>query len=330
MGKINIVFNGKSYSIDKSLLDGVIANLGATLSILSGEEPEVTPSVGLAYTLRSNGTEYEVSSIGDCTDTDIVVPSEYEGLPVTAVAQRAFSSNNNITSVTIPESVTSVGRYAFQYSNNLKSVKILNKNCSLGNKLFVECISLETLVLPKGTKYFADYFGTDKVYGTDWFEVRIYDQSNRTQTTYYLPISLRSITFTSGAIAYEEFENYGKVEEFIFQDGVIFDEDGSIFGVDSDYESCFAGCSELTYVRLSNTMTKVHLEDFDACPKLKTIYLPESIEVIDMYAICYCESLTDIIYAGTVAQWNAISKGTNWISDVPATYVQCSDGQVAL
>lgn len=330
MGKINIVFNGKSYSIDKSLLDGVIAELGTALSVLSGEEPEVTPSVGLAYTLKYNGTEYEVSGIGDCIDADIVVPSEYEGLPVTAVASSAFASKSNITSVTIPESVTSVGRYAFQYSRNLKSVKILNKNCSLGQKLFVECVSLETLVMPKGNNYFANYFGTDKVYGSEWFEVRVYDQSNRTWITYYLPTSLRSITFTNGAIAYEEFENYGNVQEFIFQDGVIFDEDGSIFGTGEDYESCFQGCNELTYVRLSNTMTKVHMEDFDFCPKLKTIYLPESIEEIDNYAINYCESLTDIIYAGTVAQWNAISKGTNWISNVPATYVQCSDGQVAI
>lgn len=330
MEKINIVFNGNSYSIDKSLLESVIANLEATLSILSGEEPEVAPSVGLAYTLRSNGTEYEVSGIGDCTDTDIVVPSEYEGLPVTAVARSAFSFKDNITSVIIPESVTSVGRYAFSASHNLKSVKILNKNCSLSYELFTECTSLETLVIPKGTNYFAKYFGTENFYGSERFEVGVYNQSNKRWITYYLPISLRSITFTSGAIAYEEFENYGKVEEFIFQDGVIFDEDGSIFETGEDYESCFSGCSELTYVRLSNTMTKVHLEDFDACPKLKTIYLPESIEVIDMYAICYCESLTDIIYAGTVAQWNAISKGTNWISDVPATYVQCSDGQVAI
>lgn len=32
----------------------------------------------------------------------------------------------------------------------------------------------------------------------------------------------------------------------------------------------------------------------------------------------------------SIAQWNAIEKGDNWDVGVPATHVQCSDGQVAL
>ena len=36
----NIKFKGKSYSIDKSLLEGAVASLEATLSELSGDTPE--------------------------------------------------------------------------------------------------------------------------------------------------------------------------------------------------------------------------------------------------------------------------------------------------
>jgi hypothetical protein len=43
-----------------------------------------------------------------------------------------------------------------------------------------------------------------------------------------------------------------------------------------------------------------------------------------------CTNLSSIIFEGTTAQWNAIRKGTDWNEDVPATHVQCSDGQVEL
>jgi hypothetical protein len=40
--------------------------------------------------------------------------------------------------------------------------------------------------------------------------------------------------------------------------------------------------------------------------------------------------LTSITYEGTQEQWNSITKGIDWNYLVLATYVQCSDGQVAL
>jgi hypothetical protein len=51
---------------------------------------------------------------------------------------------------------------------------------------------------------------------------------------------------------------------------------------------------------------------------------------IGNYAFSSCDKLADITYTGTTAQWNAVSKSTSWYSGIPAKYVQCSDGQVAI
>ena len=40
-------------------------------------------SKGLAYTLNADGASYSITGIGECTDTEIMIPSEYNGLPVT-------------------------------------------------------------------------------------------------------------------------------------------------------------------------------------------------------------------------------------------------------
>jgi hypothetical protein len=40
-----------------------------------------------------------------------------------------------------------------------------------------------------------------------------------------------------------------------------------------------------------------------------------------------CKTLTSITFEGTIEEWNSITKGSDWNYNVPATYVQCSDGR---
>lgn len=65
------------------------------------------------YTLSYDRESYIVSGIGECTDTDIVIPATHNGLPVTAIGNSAFSNYITIESITIPECVTTIGNNAF-------------------------------------------------------------------------------------------------------------------------------------------------------------------------------------------------------------------------
>ena len=69
---------------------------------------------------------------------------------------------------------------------------------------------------------------------------------------------------------------------------------------------------------------------FEYCPGLVSITIPNSVTSIGESAFDSCRGLDSITYEGTQAQWNAITKGINWSSSVPAIYVQCTDGQVTL
>ena len=75
--------------------------------------PIIEGTKGLKYEKMANKNEYQLVGIGTASDTNIVVASVYEGLPVTTIAENAFIGDeanqalfeNKITSLVIPEGI---------------------------------------------------------------------------------------------------------------------------------------------------------------------------------------------------------------------------------
>lgn len=115
-------------------------------------EKDAEASEGLEFVYIQSSDEYHVSGIGDCTDTEIIIPKYYKGKLVCGIGAYAFEHNQNITSVTIPETVGVIGVGAFSYCQSLGSVTMpesVNK-LTLGPGAFSNCINLESINLPDG------------------------------------------------------------------------------------------------------------------------------------------------------------------------------------
>ncbi|MBQ7849625.1 MAG: leucine-rich repeat protein [Clostridia bacterium] len=77
--------------------------------------------------------------------TEVTIPAEYNGLPVTSIAPAAFRSHPHLLSVTLPDSLRTVGDDAFADCHTLMSVSAGSGLERLGERAFLRCISLTKL-----------------------------------------------------------------------------------------------------------------------------------------------------------------------------------------
>ncbi|HBL40069.1 MAG TPA: hypothetical protein DDY98_00245 [Ruminococcaceae bacterium] len=66
----------------------------------------------------------------------VVVPSVYDGKPVTSIGEYAFYNCTGLTDITIPNSVTSIGECAFGGCTGLTSITISDGVTSIGLSAF--------------------------------------------------------------------------------------------------------------------------------------------------------------------------------------------------
>ncbi len=98
------------------------------------------------YILLTDG--YSINCNNKNQATEAIIPSEYNGLPVTRIASGAFSGCRSLTRVTIPNSITSIGSYAFQGYNRLTSIEIPNSVMSIEKGAFQDCTALTSITIP--------------------------------------------------------------------------------------------------------------------------------------------------------------------------------------
>lgn len=118
---------------------------------------------------------------------EVVIPKEYNGLPVTGIGGYAFYACSKLRSVTIPDSITSIGQFAFHKCDKLESVTLPSSVKSIGYGAFYCCNSLKSMILP------------DSV--TDIQEIAFYGCPNLISVTVMNPkcrIALSNVTFSNG------------------------------------------------------------------------------------------------------------------------------------
>ncbi len=265
---------------------------------------------GLEFEPINDGTEYSLYGIGNSTTSDIVVPSEYKGKPVTKISSFAFQGNKSITSVLLPDSITEIGIKAFENCTNLKSINIDENILSIGAGAFVNCAELEGVIFKRFYEDIQNIFaGCTKLNITERGFTYIANFLLKCDT------ALTSAKIKDGTIGIEAcaFQGCSNLASITISDSVI-----------SIGNSAFSGCSNLSSITIGNGVTKIGDSSFSNCSHLTNINIPDSVISIGNSAFSRCSRLTSITIGNGVtsigkdAFYNCSSLTEVHITDIAA------------
>lgn len=249
-------------------------------------------SKGLTYVLNSQNDGYIVTGMGSCTDTRVVIPSTYNGLPVMSIASGAFqaveppktetpkedggkdkheklafvmslSPDDALSLVTWLSAEDGTNESAEERPEaNITEVVIPDSVMDIGDAAFYGCEALASFEVSN----LINLIGTDAFKNTAYY----LDESNWTGDALYLEEYLVEVRTTASG-------------EWTVREGTV-----------NIASNAFAGCEGITAVHFPSSLRFVGNMAFLGCRGIKEIDLSISGIQIGMRAFEDCTALTSV------------------------------------
>lgn len=187
-----------------------------------------------------------------------------------------------LTEYEIPNSVTQIGSGAFNGCKNLSNVIIGDKVTSIGSSAFYECSNLVSIIIPNSVKTIEG-------------------------SAFYRCTNLSNVEFGNSVTTIGDYAfNYCyALTDISLPDSV------------TDINRAFNQCTGLTSIDIGNGVKSLDYRAFWDCSKLSCITIGSSFTRVGSSAFEGCESLVNVYYYGTEAQWEkvTISDGNFYLTE---------------
>ena len=234
---------------------------------------------GLYYNIIDDGKAVEVTSppASYYSDAVVTIPAAVTHggttYPVTGIGYSAFIYDDELTSVTIPNSVTKIGRSAFFGCDGLTSVTISRYVTSIGESAFSACNGMTSLTVASENP---DYDSRDNC------NAIIETASN----TLIAGCRNTVIPGTVMVIGTDAFWHCRGLSSVTLPNSVTTIGDGA-----------FGGCDGLMSVTIPNSVISIGRQAFVYCDGLTEMTIPNSVKTIGAMAFGSCRGLTNVTVA---------------------------------
>ena len=260
------------------------------VALFSKEAIPTSGCVTIPSKINSNENTYQVVEISPlafqgCENmTSVTIPNS-----VTSIGNNAFIDCRGLTSVTIPKEVTSAGSGIFNYCTGLTSVIIENGVTEVWESAFSGCTSLNSISIPDGVTSIAKraFVGCTGL------------------TSISIPNSVTSIgerafADCTGLTSVSISNSMTNIEERAFANCTGLTSITIPNSVTSIGPEVFSGCTGLTSVSISKGITSIMDDTFSDCKGLTSFAIPEGVTEIGAWAFSDCTGLTSITIPNSV------------------------------
>ena len=216
--------------------------------------------------MNDDFTEITIQGIIDCPyQSDVVIPDNFDGIPVTAIARRAFY-DRSMKSVVIPESVKEIGSEAFYYCTALEKISIPGGILVIPENAFGYCRMLSEVVIPNSVK---------EIGNCDF-------QGCGCLSKITVPDSVEKIGYSA----------------FAYCSGL---ESAVIYSAERIESYVFSECPKLETVVLPKNLKSIWEKAFSGCKVLKELTIPQSVTSVGRNVFSGCSAIT-LLYKISVAK----------------------------
>ncbi|MDE6834297.1 MAG: leucine-rich repeat domain-containing protein [Ruminococcus sp.] len=269
-----------------SIIAGVMALMlvfGAGIVLVNTRftVPEENVIATSAETLQYGSLTYEVEDNDtititgfDDSVTEVEIPAEIDGKPVTSIGYGAFKSKK-LTDITLPDGLISISFHAFYDCKYLGSISIPDSVIELGGACFYNCTALQSVKLSNRLTELQGFGSCTSL------------------TEITIPASVRSI----GMSAFSSCTSLNTVT--------------MLDGVTSIGNQAFDSCKSLKTIKFPDTLTTIDAYAFRGCISLESVTVPESVVTIGSDSFYNCKGLKEITILNSACDIGTVTAITN-------------------
>ncbi len=307
------------------------------------------------YTVLDDGTAQITRYSG--TASELTVPATLGGADVSSIGFRAFENNDDIKSITFPDTLRTIGESAFYGCDLLETIDFSTGVTEIGKLAFERCLALQAVDIPSNVRSIGEKaFNACPILGTVTLHDGLESMGNRflagtVVTEVYLPSTLvsgsnafaememlESVAFGAEltAIPNELFRNNGSIRSLTIPNTVTtighscMSQMGALESVvigDSVTEmgnDVLFDCNRLSSVTFGTGLTSLPSSALQSCENLKTVVIPDNITVIGNAAFKDCSRLASVTLGNNVTNLGNYSFERTAITEItlPATVTE--------
>lgn len=248
----------------------------------------------LADTFSIDGLTYEpissteASLISASTNViNVIVPNqvtnESKTYNVVSLAEKAFYKCQEMSSISLPNTIKIIGKEVFRGCSSLKTITIPEGITEIREGTFRRCESLESIIIPESVssideRAFMECYSLTSVTIPN-------SVTSLGKQLFYDCFSLTSVTIPNSVTSLGDymFYNCSSLTSVTIPNGLT-----------SIEKSMFFGCNSLKTISIPNGVTTISENAFNGCTSLSTITIPNNVTTIGKCAFYDCTGLTSI------------------------------------